>query len=74
MVNLISKMSLHEDEENQHGIKMILAEPENVATADRIVPDNENGYSRGKDCTVYLHLQETAIGTCRVSFFVEQAR
>ena len=47
-------MSLHEDEENQHVIKVILTESENVATTDRIVPDNENehGYSRGNDCTV----------------------
>ena len=31
-------------------------------------------YSKGRDCTVWLHLQATADGTWTVSFFGEQAR
>ena len=42
MVNLVSRMSLHKDEEKQHGMKTILVEDEAVAPADRIDPANDD--------------------------------
>ena len=40
LVNLVRRMSLHEDEENQHGMKTILVEAEDFAPANRIDPAN----------------------------------
>ena len=42
LVNLVSRMSLYEDEENQHGMKTILVEAEAFASANRIDTANDD--------------------------------
>ena len=41
LLSLVSRMSLHEDEENQHRVRIILGEYEAVAPADRIDAAND---------------------------------
>ena len=42
MVNLVSRMSLHEAKENKHEMRIISAEAEAIAPADRIDPANDD--------------------------------
>ena len=43
-VDLVSIMSLHEDQENQCGMKTTLVEAETFASADRIDPANDDDH------------------------------
>ena len=42
MLNLVSTMSLHKDEESQHGMNTILTEDKAVAPADRTDPAKDD--------------------------------